>query len=45
MAIYGMSTANLTIGLFLLGAGCLLHVLEKGRIAIEDVFLPKEPQA
>ena len=37
VAIYGMSTANLTIGLFLVAVGCLLHTLEKGRIDIEDV--------
>ncbi len=36
VAIYGMSTANLTVGLLLLAAGCLLYALEKGRIYTED---------
>jgi uncharacterized membrane protein len=42
VAIYGMSTGNLAIGLLLVAAGCLLYALEKGRIDIEDVLRPEK---
>jgi hypothetical protein len=43
VAIYGMSTLNLRIGLLLLATGCLLHALAKGRTDVEDVPTPEKP--
>jgi hypothetical protein len=42
VAIYGMSSASLTVGLLLLAAGCSLYAVEKARIHIEDVSMPGE---
>ena len=36
VAIYGMSTGNLTLGLFLVAGGCLLHAIDKGSISVEE---------